>query len=65
MMLAFASYFYEKLKNRIKNAMVAINRPESLQKMIQITVRIDNRQHDRFVDKKTWSKPIPKYKLRF
>ena len=57
---AFASKFYEKLKNRVKNAMVAMDKPKSLKNMINIAVKIDNRQHDRFVDKKTWSKPIPK-----
>ena len=49
----FASKFYEKLKNKIKNAMVAINRPESLEKIINIAVKIDDRQHDKFVGKKT------------
>ena len=27
---AFASHFYEKLKNRVKDAMTAMDRPESL-----------------------------------
>ena len=62
---ALASHFYEKLKNRVKDAMVAMDRPKSLQEMIQVAVRIDDRQHGRFVDKKTWSKPIPKNKLQF
>ena len=57
---ALASHFYEKLKNRVKDAMVAMDRPESLQKMIEVAVKIDDRQHDRFIDKKTWSKPVPK-----
>ena len=62
---ALASKFYEKLKNRIKDAMVAMDKSESLEKMINIAVKIDDRQHDRFVDKKTWSKPIPKNKPQF
>ena len=33
--------------------------------MIQIAVKIDNRQHDKFVHKKIWSKPIPKNKFKF
>ena len=36
---AFASKFYEKLKNRVKNAIIAINRFESIKNMI----KIDNR----------------------
>ena len=62
---AFASKFYEKLKNRIKNAMVAMDKPESLENMINIAVKIDNRQYNRFVDKKIWFKPIPKNKPQF
>ena len=45
--------------------MVAINRPKSLKNIINIAGKVDNRQHDRFVDKKTWSKPIPKNKPQF
>ena len=45
--------------------MVAMDKPESLENMINIAVKIDDRQHDRFVDKKTWSKPIPKNKPQF
>ena len=62
---ALVSKFYEKLKNKIKNAMVAMDKPKSLKNMINIAVKIDDRQHDRFVDKKTWSKPIPKNKPQF
>ena len=62
---AFASKFYEKLKNRVKDAMVAMDKPESLENMINIAVKIDDRQHDKFVDKKTWFKPIPKNKPQF
>ena len=40
---ALASKFYEKLKNKIKNAMVAMDKPESLEKMINIAVKIDDR----------------------
>ena len=62
---AFVSKFYEKLKNKVKDAMVAMDRPESLKDMINIAVRMDGRQHDNFVDKKIWSKPIPKNKPKF
>ena len=62
---AFVSKFYEKLKNKIKDAMVAMDKSKSLENMINIAVKIDDRQHDRFVDKKTWSKPIPKNKPQF
>ena len=33
--------------------MIAINRPESLDEMITIAIRIDNRQYEKYVDKKT------------
>ena len=62
---ALTSHFYGKLKNRVKNTMVAMDRPKSLQEMIQVAIKIDDRQHDRFVDKKTWSKSIPKNKPQF
>ena len=62
---AFASKFYEKLKNRVKDAMVAMDKPESLENMINIAVKIDDRQHDKFVDKKIWSKFIPRNKPQF
>ena len=57
---AFASKFYEKLKNKVKDVMVAMDKPESLENIINIAVKIDDRQHDKFVDTKTWFKPIPK-----
>ena len=57
---AFASKFYEKLKNKVKDAMVAMDKPKSLENMINIAVKIDDRQYNKFVDKKTWFKPIPK-----
>ena len=59
---ALASKFYEKLKNKVKDAMVAMDKPESLENMINTAVKINDRQHDKFVDRKTWSKPIPKNK---
>ena len=62
---AFASKFYEKLKNKVKDAMDAMGRPESLKNLINIAVKIDDRQYKRFVDKTTWSKPIPKSKPQF
>ena len=37
----------------------------SLKNMINIAVKIDDRQYDRFIDKKTWFKPIPKNKPQF
>ena len=40
---ALASKFYEKLKNKIKDAMVAMDKPESLKNMINIAVKIDDR----------------------
>ena len=40
---ALTSKFYEGLKNRVKNAMVAMEKPESLENMINIAVKIDDR----------------------
>ena len=62
---AFASKFYEKLKNKIKDAMVAMDKPESLKKKINITVKIDDRQHGRFIDKKNMVQTHPKKKPQF
>ena len=62
---AFASKFYEKLKKRVKDATVAMDKPESLKNIINVAVKIDDRQHDKFVDKKIWFKPIPKNKPQF
>ena len=50
-------------KKKVKNAMFTMDRFESLKDMINIAVKIDDRQHDRFFDKKTWSKPIPSQKI--
>ena len=36
-----------------------------VKKKINTAVQIDDRQYDRFIDKKTWSKPIPKNKPQF
>ena len=40
---AFAIKFYKKLKNKIKNTVVAINKPKSFEKMIIIAIKINNR----------------------
>ena len=40
---ALASKFYEKLKIKIKNAMVAMNRSESSKNIINIAIKIDDR----------------------
>ena len=39
----FVSKFYEKLKNRVKDAMVAMDRFKSLKDMINIAVKIGDR----------------------
>ena len=49
---AFASKFYEKLKNKIKNAVIAMDKPKSLENMINIAVKTDNKQYNKFIDKK-------------
>ena len=33
--------------------MIAVNKPESLNDIITITIRINNRQYEKYVDKKT------------
>ena len=40
---ALASKFYEKLKNKIKNEIIAMDKFESLKNMISIAVKIDDR----------------------
>ena len=50
-------------KKKVKHAMVAMDKPESLKDMINIAVKIDDRQYDRFVNKKTCVKDLVK-KLR-
>ena len=65
---AFASKFYEKKKKKKKKRDGRDGRDksiESLENMINIAVKIDDRQHDRFIDKKTWSKTIQKNKPQF
>ena len=52
-------------KKIIKDAMVAMDRPESLKNMINIAVKIDDRQYNKFGNKKTQFKPIPKNKPQF
>ena len=44
-------------KNKVKNAMVAMDRFESFKNIINITIKIDDRQHNKFVVIKIWSKP--------
>ena len=55
---ALVSKFYENMKIKIKNPIIAMGRPESLKNMINIAVKINDRQHDKLVDKKIGSKPI-------
>ena len=57
---AFASKFYEKLKNRVKDTMVAMDRPELLKNIINTAVKIDDRQYDKSVDKKNMVQTHPK-----
>ena len=52
---AFASKFYGK-----KNAIIPMDRPELLKNMINIAVKIDDRQYEKFVDKKNMVQTHPK-----
>ena len=45
--------------------MVAMDKFESLKNMINTAVKIDNRQYNSFVNKKTWFKPILNNKPQF
>ena len=49
---ALTSHFYERLYDKIKDIIIAINKFDSLQNMINVAIRIDNRQHKKYVDKK-------------
>ena len=62
---AIVSKLYKKLKKKVKDAMVAMEKPESLKNMINIAVKINDQQYNRSVNKKTWSKPISKNKSQF
>ena len=40
------------MHDKVKNAIIIINKFESLNDMIEIIIQIDNRQHEKYVDKK-------------
>ena len=49
---ALTSHFYEGLQDRVKDAVIAVSRPDSLQGMIDTAVKIDERQYERDIDKR-------------
>ena len=46
--------FYEGLKNYIKDAMLQVDPPKTLIKLIELAIRIDNRYHERTMEKQTF-----------
>lgn len=49
---ALTSHFYERLQDRVKDAVISVSRPDSLQGMIDTAVKIDERQYERDIDKR-------------
>src|SRR2546429_6235228 len=47
--------FYDGLKNYIKDAMLQVDPPQTLIKLIELAIRIDNRYHERTMEKRTFS----------
>ena len=45
--------FYKKLKDRVKDNVAQVNRPSQLQSMITLAIRIDDRQYERELEKKS------------
>jgi len=43
--------FYDGLKNYIKDAMLQVDPPQTLIKLIELAIRIDNRYHERTMEK--------------
>ena len=46
--------FYDGLKNYIKDAMLQVDPPQTLIKLIELAIRIDNRYHERTMEKRTF-----------
>ena len=59
---AQASHFYEGLNDRVKDAMVAVQTPDTLAGMIDTAVKMDNRQYERYVDKTSSATSGPRKK---
>ena len=45
--------FYKRLKDRVKDDVAQVNQPSQLQLMITLAIRIDNRQYERELEKKS------------
>ena len=43
--------FYDGLKNYIKDAILQVDPPQTLIKLIQLAIRIDNEYHERIIEK--------------
>lgn len=55
---AQSAKFYQGLKDTIKDEIVRTERPGTLQRMIEVATRIDNRQYERQLEKKGQYRPI-------
>ena len=61
---AFISQFYQKLREKIKNEIVKIDRSNDLQKMIIKTVFINNQQYERRLEKSKYHSVILNKKFK-
>ena len=50
---ALASHFYEGLQPRVKDATITVDRPDTLDEMIETATKIDYRQYERYVDRRS------------
>ena len=48
---AFAAVFYTGLKDSVKDELTRIDRPEELQPLIELAIKIDNRNYERQIEK--------------
>ena len=49
---ALCCHFYRGLKDRIKDELAKISRPDTLKELIELSIRLDNRIQERFIEKK-------------
>ena len=57
--LALKVNFYKGLNNRIKEAIVVIEEPDSLVVLIELAIRINTRQYEQYIDKQALIKTGP------
>ena len=50
--MILTSHFYKELHNKVKDVIISMKKSNSLNDIINITIRIDNRQYKKYIDKK-------------